>query len=355
MDGFHAGAGTSNVYVNSGYKEDDMSDAVFADPHKTNIEVFRDGIRLVRDAAGPDVFFLGCCVTQNMRSYEGSFGLLDAMRVGPDNTGSWKGWSGASPVFGTRHYFLNGRIWWNDPDPEYVRSSVTLEEARTMASWAALSGQLNTNSDWIPSLPPERLEILRRTLAPHQATARPVDFFENAVPRIWLVSQGAGVGRRDVAGFYNWDNDPREVEVSPERLGLAPAPAYAAFDFWANTFLPILKGNITVHLAPHACQVLALHPLDDHPFLLGTSRHVTQGMIDVTGEAWEAASKSLSGRSQVVAGDVYELRVFVPAPWKAVSVVMGGQKVDIKQEGFGLRASFLPQQSETVEWRLIFQ
>ena len=57
------------------------------DPDKTNIEAFRSGLKLVREAAGKDVFLLGCCASQNMRSYGGAFGLVDAMRVGPDNGG----------------------------------------------------------------------------------------------------------------------------------------------------------------------------------------------------------------------------------------------------------------------------
>ena len=71
------------TYVNDGYVNDRLGDAVFANPDKTNIEALRDGAKPVRDTAGPGVFLLGCCVAQNMRSFGGSFGLLDAMRVGP--------------------------------------------------------------------------------------------------------------------------------------------------------------------------------------------------------------------------------------------------------------------------------
>ena len=85
MDGLSTGAGVTPQYVNLAYKDDHMGDAVFHDPSKTNIEVFRSGLKLVREAAGPDVFLLGCLRPQNMRSYGGAFGLVDAMRVGPDN------------------------------------------------------------------------------------------------------------------------------------------------------------------------------------------------------------------------------------------------------------------------------
>ena len=82
MDGMHGGTGTKQTYPNMGYTEDGFGDAVFHNPDKTNIEAYRDGIKLIRRAAGKGVFLLGCCIQQNMRSDSGAFGLLDAMRIG---------------------------------------------------------------------------------------------------------------------------------------------------------------------------------------------------------------------------------------------------------------------------------
>ena len=84
---------------------------------------------------------------QNMRSYGGAFGLVDAMRVGPDNGGSdWKSVL-TGPRIASRHYHLNGRIWYNDPDVVYVRPSLSLDQARANASWVAITGQLFIVSD----------------------------------------------------------------------------------------------------------------------------------------------------------------------------------------------------------------
>ncbi len=59
--------------------------------------------------------------------------------------------------------------------------------------------------------------------------------------------------------------------------------------------------------------------------LISTSRHVTQGMVDVTDEKWETAAAglagTLSGRSKVVGGDSYEIRIALPEgaqKWKAM-------------------------------------
>ena len=167
MDGFWTGSGTKQVYVNDGYVDDGIGDAVFANPDKTNIEALRDGVKLVRETAGPGVFLLGCCVAQNMRSFGGSFGLLDAMRIGPDTGAGEIGAPHAS-----RLWFLNGRVWWNDPDCVSVRASTPLEQARLNATFTAIAGDLFYNSDWMPDLPPERLDILRRCIPAHGAHAQ---------------------------------------------------------------------------------------------------------------------------------------------------------------------------------------
>ena len=215
---FSPDSATRQIYINSDYNDDGWGQAVLHDPSKSYIETFRSGIQLVRDTAGSNIFLLGCNTAQNMRVYGASFGLVDAMRIGPDNAGDWKSWSEASPVYGSRNYFLNGRVWYNDPDPCYVRSTLTLDEARTAASWTAISGQLYTNSDSAPR-PASRPSASTSSSAPsrpHGKTARPVDFLENDPPRIWQVidkPSGNPLGpksqqcpRRDIVALFNWSS-----------------------------------------------------------------------------------------------------------------------------------------------------
>jgi hypothetical protein len=330
IDGLYTGLGAQNIYVSSGYNPaDGFDNAVFANPTKTNVEAFRDGLKLIRTAAGPDTFILGCNTAQNMRVFGASMGLVDAMRIGPDNaqllfTGDdgnlgpphiavdWKSWRDASPLYGSREYFLNGRVWYNDPDPNYVRSSLTLDEARTEASWTAISGQLFTSSDWLPDLPAERLDIIKRTVTPHGGTARPVDFLDNDPSRVWQLTDGTADARRDVIGLFNFDDTPQTITVPLDRLDLPKADSYAAFDFWADAFLPPIKDTISAALAPHACQIIAVRPMLDHPFVISTSRNITQGIVDLTNEKWEPATRRLSGISRVISGDPYELRIAAP-------------------------------------------
>jgi len=322
MDGLWTGSATRQQYVNEGYRDDGMGDAVFHNPNVTNPEAYRIGLRLVRET-DPDAFILGCCIPQNMRSYGGAFGLVDAMRIGPDNGADWEGLK-RGPTFGTRHYFLNGRVWFNDPDPVYVRTSIPLNQAQLICSWVALSGQLNLSSEWLPGLPPERLDILRRTMPPHGLKPRPVDLFDEPLPRVWLLTDTRRAPRRDVIGLFNWGNTNATFDTSLERIGLPADGDYMAFDFWGNQLLPLAKGRLDVSVPAQSCRILAVRPVSDWPQLLSTSRHVTQGIVDVLAEKWNRGAKTLTGRSQVVANDPYELRIVLPATGQPWSVAGAG-------------------------------
>ncbi len=363
MDGLWTGTGTRQVYVNSGYKDDGMGDAVFHNPEKTNLEAYRDGLRLVREAAGQNIFFLGCCSPQNMRSYGGAFGLVDAMRIGPDNGANWNSLL-RGPTFGSRQYFLHGRVWHNDPDPVYVRADLPLKHAQMICSWVALSGQLNLNSEWLPGLPPERLDLLKRTMPAHGLLPRPADLFEEPLPRLWLLTDHRRSPRRDVIGLFNWSDKEQVFDYPLDRLGLAGDTEYVAFDYWGNAPAPALNGRVRMPVPAQSCRILAVRPRLDRPQLISTSRHITQGIVDVLEEQWDAARAVLSGRSKVVGGDPYELRLVLPASgkqWSAVSIELSpddraaGVRSLFKTEEGLVRATINYPVSRDVAWAVRFK
>ncbi len=358
MDGFWTGSATRQVYVNDGYKDDKIGEAGFSNPDVTNVEALRSGVKLIRETAGPGVYLLGCCVSQNMRSFGGSFGLLDGMRVGPDTSGR------IGAVQGSRLWFLNGRVWQNDPDCVYVRERTPLAEAQLNASWAAISGQLFYDSDWIPDLPAGRLDILKRCMPAHGQPSRPVDVFENQPAKVWLLTDDRTETRRDVLALYNWSHDQATVSYPLDKTGLPPAGEFVGFDFWANKFVPPFRDRVRADITAQGCRILALRPVSDHPQLLSTSRHVTQGIVDVTEEKWNPASKTLSATSRVVANDPYELRVVVPAgpgSWKAKEIKLAGEDTSagvtatFQQDGPRIRAKILSPASRDVRWTLSFE
>ncbi len=359
LDALFSGMAAEQLYINDPYREDDLGEAVFHDESITPVEAYRMGLRTVREAAGKDTFILGCNVSQNMRTLGASFGLVDAMRIGPDNGADW-GSMMVGPWHGSNRYFLHGRVWYNDPDPVYVRESMPIEHARVLCSWVALTGQLTVASDWLPGLPEERLDILKRILPNHGLCARPVDLFERELPAIWLLCDERATPRRDVAGLFNWDSEnPTVIECPAERLGLPKADRYDAFDFWGRSFVEPFASTLRVEVPAGSCRIIAIAPESDRPRVISTSRHISQGIVDLREETWDADSDALSGTSQVVAGDPYELRIILPATgqWAVRGVETDRPNVatDYKRDGRHVRVTLTSPETAPVKWRVLLK
>lgn len=366
MDGLFTGTAARLIYVNDSYKDDELGETVLHDPAMTHIQAYRKGLEIVRQAAGKDVFFLGCCIPQNMRSFAPAMGLVDAMRIGPDNKREWASML-RGPDYGSRMYFLHRRVWYNDPDPIYMRQDdVPLEQARTLCSWVTVSGQLNASSTDYTKLNEERLDILRRTMPSHSLMPRPADLFEQKIPRIWLLTDDASGVRRNGVALYNWDDKKSaRIEYPLEKIGLEAGKRYVGFDFWANAFVEPFSGIVRATLPAGGCKILSLRPVSDVPQLVGTSRHITQGIIDVKKEAWDTPAKSLNGTSEVVGGDPYELRIAAmknDGIWQFRSAQVSeadnraGVKISlISQEGPFLRVLIESGQNRAVGWKITFE
>ncbi|MDO5555062.1 MAG: hypothetical protein Q4G68_15010 [Planctomycetia bacterium] len=323
VDGLWTGMACEQLYVNNEYFPDDLGQQSFYDPTATNVEAYRLGMATLRDAAGRDLFILGCNVSQNMRVMGASMGSVDAMRIGPDNGARW-GVMTLGPWHGSNRYFLNGRVWWNDPDPVYVRDAVPLNQAQALASWVALTGQLLTVSDWLPDLSPERKELIRKVIPNHQKTnVRPVDLFDSDMPAIWHLSDEATGAARNIVGLFNWASEGHKTfTLTPDYLGLisdrdagntdSVIKQYVAFDFWRNELLPPFE-TLQMTVPAASCAILSVRERVDHPILLGTSRHIAGGITDVREESWDADTKTLHIVLHDVTDEPTELRIYDPA------------------------------------------
>jgi len=346
-DGTWTALACKQIYVNDGYKQDDYGEQQFDDPHKTNMEVFREALQLIREAGGDDVFIMSCNVAQNMRTMGGLYGLADAVRIGPDNGASWGGIC-TGPIRGTARWFYNGRVWYNDPDPVYARNRIPLAHAQTICSWGAISGGLFAFSDWLPGLSDERIEVLRRTLEPHRRyrEVRPIDIFESKLAHAWLL----GAGEAKVLGVFNWNaKQPLEIDYSAEYAGLDPKVEYVGWDFWANRPVAPFRGAFRAKLAPAACQMTALVPFD-RPRLVSASRHVCAPLCGVAEQSWKG--NVLAGEVKTTAGENCELRFSVPSGYTLKAVNLKDAK--LVTEGNFVRMQFTAKATGKVAWQATF-
>jgi alpha-galactosidase len=133
----------------------------------SGVAAYREAVRLIREAIGPDATLLGCGAP-----ILPSVGLYDAMRISPD-VGPWyepgDGDLGApsqrsAVQTGRARAFQHARFWVNDPDCLIVRPQV--ERREEWAEHVERFGGLRISSDWLEELDAWGLEVTRRLLRP---------------------------------------------------------------------------------------------------------------------------------------------------------------------------------------------
>jgi len=275
------------------------------DPTRTRAQAMRSGLELIREAAGPETFLVGCGCPLGS-----AVGIVDAMRIGADVAPTWRPVvNGVSLVFrdepalpAARNAIRNTinraplhRRWWlNDPDCLLAGedTKLTLEEVKALATVIALSGGLFLLSDDLTRLssdrrkliapllpviggrdvPVERLMVERLTVE-HRGDAPPGrlyvrDWLEKEMAEHLELPLSGAAGEWKVIGLFNWGDRPGEKTLD---LG---AESHV-LEFWSQDYRR--GGRLTFKLPAHSGRLLAVRPVSDGPQFVGSSLHFSQG------------------------------------------------------------------------------
>lgn len=333
-------------------------------------EHYRATLRTIRDAVGPDAYLLGCWGIPLP-----GVGILDGSRTADDVTCNWEGFLIANDAV-QRWNFLHNVVWYCDPDVCVLRPPLADGAARAWATLQGLSGQALFTSDRLPDLPPARVALLKRICPP--TDIRPLDLFAPRQTRkpTWVlkvaqelpgVADPAQTTRReyDVLGLFNYDAEhPRTFHVSWAELGLDAGRQYHVFDFWSQVYLGAWEAGVFVEVPPADVRVLTLVPAAEHPALVSTDRHITQGWVELRALTCrpEGAAWVLEGRSRVIADEPYVLTVGLPraAPTFALTAAQAGADaadVSVRGESHQGCATVTIRSPRTreVDWSLRFE
>ena len=132
-------------------------------------------------------------------------------------------------------------------------------------------------------------------------------------PRSWIIE---GLPRWWTVVLVNWEDEAQDVAVALAELGIGGS-RFAAYDVWQNTPLSDLGDELIARLEPHSVLVAAVRPAATHPQLIGTTRHVVQGVVDVAEESWDQGSRRLRARSTNLDARPYAVTVAVPRGLRA--------------------------------------
>jgi hypothetical protein len=139
-------------------------------------------------------------------------------------------------------------------------------------------------------------------------------------------------------------------------LRLDPDKEYAVYEFWSKQFIGTFKGKFVARpLSPYDCDIYSIVEVQDRPVLISTSRHIRQMAFDIKDMAYDAGQRVLRGVSRAVAGDPYQLRIYVPAGFAAKRVELSdGLTPAMATNGNLLTVDYTSSTGKDVEWKVIF-
>ena len=138
----------------------------------------------------------------------------------------------------------------------------------------------------------------------------------------WIVE---GSPRWWTLALLNWDDEPRTVARNLAALGITGGGGggggqrFAAYDVWAERPLADVQQTLSATIPPHSTLTIALRSAVSRPQVIGTTRHVVQGAVDVSEERWDAATRSLQAKSTALDGRLYAVTIAVPRGLRARS------------------------------------
>lgn len=325
----------------------------------------RGVLQAARDELGPAVYLLACWGV-----LPETVGLANGERLGTDGFG---------PATLQKYNSFNNVVWRNDPD--HVDIAPAGEDVIRPVLVSMAGAQLLLSDPASAYLEPGKLEGARRAAPvlftlPGQlydydpsatnnlahglrnrdggAEPGPVDAVRTGpVCPWWLMDINRPFGRWSVLARLTWQALPA-ARVRFQDLGLDPAATYLVYEFWTRRFLGAFRGSFEAPAQPGpAARVYAIRQQLDRPQILSTSRHITQGGVDLLEVNWDPNTLTLSGQSRVVAGDPYRIELHLPPSYRLISW-QGDSGQTMTARPNQASAELRPTRTGVVEWRFRF-
>jgi hypothetical protein len=341
----------------------------------------------------------------NMAPIDYNYGFVDICRISSDADGGYEEkdggynfWFTQSVLGGAIRAFYNGRVFWNDLDSFHVYAWLTpgwvpsggyaqsgrfnYGQAKVSANFKAFAGSTvyvfeapndpTLKREYDAQYPDNRIELLKRVSPPTMDVSYPVDLFVRKPAQIWNMPVERPFGKWAVLGVFNYTNDLNRLTKLAWRtfetfnftaqldaakdLRLDPNKEYIVYEFWSKKLLGTFKGTFeTRPLNPYDCDIYSIVEKQDRPVLISTSRHIRQMAFDIKDLAYEGQQRMLRGVSRAVAGDPYQLRIYVPDGFSGKRVELSeGLMGTMKTDGNLLTVDYKSATGKDVEWKVFF-
>lgn len=355
------------------------------DPFMSALETWHAGAKAWRDVIdqkAPRLRNRAC-----FAPLDHSYGYIDIHRVSADADGGyeegdgWANWLTGSLIGSSNRFFYNGRVYWNDCDAFHVfkfskeygqTGQYNYGQAKVSANFHAIAGNVMTVSEAfdidgnkLQPYPENRIELMKRVNPTTMDVSYPVDLFQRKPAQIWNMPIERIFGKWNIVAVFNYSSRPKSYDdnwnfnpqlTAEKDLRLDPLKEYIIYEFWTKRLVGTFKGNWEVPaVQPYDCNIYSVIEKLDRPVLISTSRHVRQMAFDILELSYDNKNKILSGKSRAVAGDPYQLRIYVPDGFLPLRTELSsGLTSSMKIDGNLLTVDYTSTNSENIKWKIFF-
>jgi len=316
------------------------------------VEGVRRGLQILREVVGQDKY-INTCWGLPIEVID----IVNGSRVGGDTEQENQVVSRVA----VKQNYLNNVAWYSDPDGAANMYASTPARARLNFQGRSILGQPYVTDDSWTKVPDEILLVWQRTLPTIESF--PINLYKISDPDLYDLFDlkiKKDWGEWDIVSLNNYENKPRRMLLDLGRLPLSSEEVYV-YDFWNQKYMGIHSSDAKIprNLEAIDAQCYSIVPVQkDRPVLISTSRHYTQGGIDLVDlKQWKAEGKDewyMHGQScTLVEGDPYEV-VFVPNGYELTKAFAYGGQVEVINDEYGIcRMTIIPKKEE-IEWKLVF-
>lgn len=304
-------------YIKLDFMDYTLVEGHYFRPHTTALEAERIGVKIIRDAVGPDVM-----LDKDGSEMLNPVGLVDEGRVAPDTGHSFQASKDADPNIAARFY-MNRNFFISDPDAFSVskqvepqqtwhesRRGVTMNEAQVQIVLAALAGGMYEIGDDLPTLgsEPERLALVenKEVLDMNRLgrAAVPIDLMtfrpEDEQPSVYFLREDA---RQSMLAVFNWSDRPLSHTFSVSGLELPASHPFKAYDV-LNQDAPVEIEGGTLKIEDQPSRSVRLIKLVDDS--VPASAPEVKAQVPASVRAGEGIRVSASAESSPVPAVAYD-------------------------------------------------
>lgn len=281
-------------------------------PSLTTKEAYRTMIEKTRSELGDKCYMLSCC-SDNDADVLWGIGVFDSARIGNDIF-EWKEFLREGVERTIKFYPLHNNALIPDSDNVVMREEFNdIYQAASRIYFVSMLGLPITFGDEFDALDDKRIDFIKSCLP--VLDIHPMDAYRNKYPKD-LLKMNLAIEKEwesyNVLNVFNHAAQENKADILfGDDMGLAVAQ-YLVYDYTYDKFIGIKESGFTVELKGCESRIFSVRKKTNHPQVISTSRHISQGAAEINDMQWNEKTNELKVSAELIDNVPYVVTLYVP-------------------------------------------